>query len=242
VRDLLAQENDPIAAFYEELAFLHHRLITETPERVVAGARFPLSETDAHLVARTSRLSEPFLAEAIGDVVPPHGAVRLLEVGCGSGAHIRTATSLNPDLTAVGLELQDAAAAVARENVAAWDLGDRVSIRTGDVRDLEGEADFDLLTLHQNIYYFPEEDRTPLLAHLSGFLRPGGRILVTTICRGGGVATAGLDLWGAMTEGAGRLPVPEELAAQLAAAGYREVRSLKITPDGMYWAFVGTKA
>jgi len=103
-----------------------------------------------------------------------------------------------------------------------------------------GGSDFDLVTLHQNIYYFPVESRTPLLAHLAGFLRPGGRLLITSICRGGGVATAGLDLWGAMTDGAGRLPDPHELGAQLAAAGYHAIRSIKITPDGMYWAFVAT--
>jgi len=241
VRDLLRQQNDPLAAFYEELVVLHHPLITETPERLVSGKRFALGDTDSRLVARTSRLSEAFLAEAIGDVVPARGPVRLFEVGCGSGAHIRTAATLNPDLTAVGLELQDDAAAAARENVVAWGLGDRVSIETGDVRDREGEAEFDVVTLHQNIYYFPVETRVRLLAHLTGFLRPGGQLLVTSICRGGGVTTAGLDLWGAMTEGAGRLPDPRELAAQLTAAGYRDVRSIRLTSDGMYWAFVGTK-
>lgn len=240
VRALLRPENDPLAAFYEELAFLHHRLITETPDRLLHATRFALADTDPELVARTSRLSEVFLAEAIRDVVPARGPVRLFEVGCGSAAHIRTAASLNPELTAVGLELQDAAAATARKNVREWGLGDRVTIRTGDVRDHPAQPDFDVVTLHQNIYYFPLESRTPLLAHLAGFLRPGGRLLVTSVCRGGGVATAGLDLWGAMTEGTGRLPEPHEFAAQLAAAGYRDVRSIRITPDGMYWAFVGT--
>lgn len=242
VRDLLRPANDPLAAFYEELAFLHHRLITETPDRLLSESRFSHADTDPELVARTSRLSEAFLAEAIRAVVPAHGPVRLFEVGCGSAAHIRTAASLNPDLTAVGLELQDAAAAGARANVLTWGLGDRVTIRTGDVRDHPAQPEFDVVTLHQNIYYFPVESRTPLLAHLAGFLRPGGQLLVTSICRGGGVATAGLDLWGAMTEGTGRLPEPRTFAAQLTAAGYRDVRSIRITPDGMYWAFVGTKS
>lgn len=241
VRDLLRPENDPLAAFYEELTVVHHPLITETPERLVSGTRFALSETDARLVTRTSRLSEAFLAEAIGGVVPARGQVRLLEVGCGSAAHIRTAAALNPDLTAVGLELQDDAAAAARENVEAWGLGDRVSIEGGDVRDRVAEPEFDIVTLHQNIYYFPVGERVRLLTHLAGFLRPGGRLLVTTICRGGGAAAAGLDLWGAMTEGAGRLPEPLELAGQLTAAGYRDVRTIRITAEGMYWAFVGTK-
>ncbi len=43
-------------------------------------------------------------------MLPLDRPIRLLEVGCGSGAHIRTAAHLNPRLTAVGLELQEPAA------------------------------------------------------------------------------------------------------------------------------------
>jgi SAM-dependent methyltransferase len=77
-----------------------------------------------------------------------------------------------------------------------------------DVRTRAPHADFDLATLHNNIYYFPVVERVAVLRHVQAFLKPGGRLLVTTVCRGPGVAVDILNLWGAMTSGCGRLPAP----------------------------------
>lgn len=239
---LVKPENDPLAAMYEELVDLDHRLVVETPARLKEGRPFALGDAESSLIARSSRLGEPWLAEAISRLVPAEGPVRLLEVGCGSAAHIRTACEHNPQLTAVGLELQDGAAALARRNVAAWGLGERVSVESGDVRDREPAPEFDVVTLHQNIYYFPAETQADVLRHLAGFLRPGGRLVVTSIVRGSGLVTNGLDLWGGMTEGAERLPVVDDVVAKLRAAGLAEARAEKLGPDGMYYAFVGEKA
>lgn len=239
LRRLLRPGNDPVAAYYEEMAFLYQRLIIETPDRLREGRPFTLDDLDPTMVARTSRIGEPWIAAALDLAVPTDRPVRLLEVGCGSGAHIRTAAELNPRLTALGVEIQESAAQVARANVAAWGLADRVEITHGDIRDLAGRADFDLMTLHQNIYYFPEADQPALLAHLRTFLVPGGTLLVTTSVRGGGPSMAGLDLWGAVTEGAERLPRRDALTATLRAAGFAEAEAVPLGRDGMYVAFVG---
>lgn len=241
-RSLVKPSNDPVAAFYEEYVQLDHRLVVETPERLAAGRPFELGDADAAIVARASRMAEPWLETAITAAVPAKGSVRLLEVGCGTGAHIRTACALNPALTATGLELQEGAAAVARRNVTAWGLADRVEVRVGDVRDVAGDASYDLATLHQNIYYFADAEKAALLRHVAGFLRPGGTLLVTTVVRGGGFGAAALDLWGAMTAGASRMPVTEELEGQLREAGLVDVASTSLGPDGLYRAFTGRRA
>ena len=240
LRRLLRPGNDPVAAYYEELTFLYLPLIAGAPERMRAGERLPLDALDPELVARTSRISEPWIATALDLVVPTDGPVRLLEVGCGSGAHIRTAAELNPALTGVGVELQESAAAAARGNVETWGLADRVQIETGDILDRTGRGEHDLVTLHQNIYYFPADRQEALLAHLRTFLTPGGTLLVTSAVRGGGQAVAGLDLWGAMSMGTERLPRPDGLPETLRAAGYSDARAVPLGRDGMYRAFVGT--
>ena len=240
VKTLLKPENDPIAAFFEEFTNLNHRLVMETPERLKRGEWFTLADADPDTVARTSRAGEPWLASAIGEVVPAEGAFRLVEVGCGSGAHIKTAAEINPRLTAQGIELQESAAAQARTNMAEWGLSDRVEIEVRDVLDREGDGTADLVTLHQNIYYFPVEEQSAVLRHLGTYLAPGGKLLVTTVVRDSGSGSVALDLWGAMTEGASRLPTPKELEDRLAAAGYADVGTQKLGPDGMYYAATGT--
>jgi len=121
-RQLLDPRNDASAAFIEEVASLHHALITQAPERLAGGRPFTLAEQDARVIARSSRLVEPFICEALARVIPSRGPFRLLEIGCGSGAYIRWASQRNPELTAVGVELQEAAAALAGENIASWGL------------------------------------------------------------------------------------------------------------------------
>lgn len=240
LRRLLRPGNDPVVAYYEEMAFLYQRLITETPDRLRTGELFTLDDLDPTIVARTSRISEPWIAAALDLAVPTGGPVRLLEVGCGSGAHIRAAAERNPDLTAVGVELQESAAAAARRNIADWGLADRVRIEVGDIRDLTGHGEYDLVTLHQNIYYFPAAEQPALLAHLRTFLAPGGTLLVTSAVRGAGQATAGLDLWGAMTVGTERMPLPDALPPLMRDAGFVDAASVPLGRDGMYRAFVAT--
>ena len=231
---------DPVAALFEEIATLHHRWIAETPPRLREARPFSLDELPADLVARSSLTLEPFVREAVRDAVPVRGPVRLLEIGCGSGQHIRTAAERNPELRALGVDLAPAAVALARDNIRAWGLVDRVQIEEGDVRLHTPDGAFDLATLHNNIYYFPVERRTALLAHVRSFLRRGGRLLLTTAVRGGSPTTELLNLWGATTAGCGRLPGREELAAQLRAARFVTVRLRRLIPGEGVYSFVAT--
>lgn len=238
-RRLADPANDAIAAILEEITSLHHSLLVETPERLRLGRPFTLDDQDGVLIARSSRVVEPFLHEAIDDVVAPRGTVRLLEVGAGSGAHIRYAAERNPELTALGLELQPEVADLANANLREWGIAERAQVDKGDVRDRAPDASFDLVTLHNNIYYFSVEERPALLRHLKSFLVPGGRLLLTTGCRGGGPTMQALDIWSANTAGCGRLPAVPELEEQLREAGFDDVHSRRLMPGEAFFAFQG---
>lgn len=237
-RRLAQPQHDAAAALIEEAGTLHHALLLQGLNRLRAGKAFTLADQHGGVVARSSRLLEPFVYEAIDAVVPPTGAVRLFEVGCGSGTYIRRATTLNAQLTAVGLELQPVVARQAHENLRAWGLAERVTVEVGDVRARLADPSFDVVTLHNNIYYFPVAERSQLLVHVRGFLRRGGRLLITTACHGGRPEADMLNVWAALTEGCGRLPAPAELEDQLRAAGYANVRSWRLIPGQAYYAFV----
>lgn len=240
-RRLARPEHDAIAAILEEVATLHHTLVMETPERVREGRRFTLADQDGVLIARSSPIVRPFVHEAIDAVVPRRGACRLLEVGPGSGTYLRYAAERNRDLTALGVEVQPEVAKLANENLRHWGIASRVRVDEGDVRDVMPGGGFDVMTFHNNIYYFPVDERVALLRHARSFLEPGGAILLTTACSGGGPMAVCLDVWSAATERCGRLPAPEELVAQLHEAGFVGARSRNLVPGDRFHAFVARR-
>lgn len=204
-RKLASPENDATLALIQEAAELHHRLISVTPLKLGKGEFWKLDDQDGLLTARSSRVLQAFQTDAIDRTFPSSGAVRLLEIGCGSATYIAHAAARNPLLTAIGLELQAEVAETARENIRLWGLRDRVRIDVGDIRRQAPDEPFDIATLYNNIYYFPVGERVKLLRHVGRFLKADGMLLLTTCCRGGSIGVEALNLWGAVTVGAGRL-------------------------------------
>ena len=236
-RTLARTENDPVLAMVEEVVELHHKLITATIPKVRAGELWSLTDQNGELIARSSRVLEPFQAEIIRSTFPSRGPMRLLEIGCGSGVYLRYAAARNPSLTAIGLELQSAVAEMARTNLRSWGLESRVKIETGDIREKVLDEPFDIATLYNNIYYFGVAERVMLLEHIGRFLKPGGFLLLTTCCQSGSLAAEALNLWGAATDGAGRLPAEDEMVNQLHEAGYATVKTKNLLPGDRFVAF-----
>jgi len=244
-RKLADPRHDLIAAMLEEAVRHHYDALLGVPAMLKGERpRFTLADQDAELVARTSRILDPFLREAIDLVLPRTGAMRLLEVGCGEGGYVQYACERNRDLGALAIDVQPAVAQVARERLARAGLADRAQVLAGDVRTLQLEdASFDLATLHNVIYYFRVEDRVPLLERLRGLLARGGRLLVTTGCRGGNLALDFVDLCLRSSEVGGAFPTsPEEIAALLRAAGFSRVQAHSLIPGDRYYAFVAERA
>ncbi len=239
--ELADPENDDAMALLEEMTGLHHALVMETPARLAERRLLTLADQEGRVIARSSRVLEPVVREAVAEQVGEQGALRLLEIGCGSGTHIRFAAQRNPDLTALGLELQPEVAELAKNNLAKWGLSGRVEVEACDVRERAAEPTFDLVTLHNNIYYFSVDKRVALLEHVRGFLKKGGTLLLTTGCRGGSPAMVALSLWGGMTVDCGPLPEPETLLEQMRQAGYHDVSSRNLlAPVDAFCSFVGT--
>ena len=60
--------------------------------------------------------------------------MRILDVGCGAGHHLRTALEANRESTAVGLDVDPAVVEQARANLRAWGLEGRSRLLAGDIR------------------------------------------------------------------------------------------------------------
>ena len=236
---LAKPENDEVAALVQEIASFHHRLILESPARFKEGKRWTLAEHDAEMIARSSRIMEPFMFQAIDWAVPAKGPLRLLEIGCGAGTYLRYAAERNPEISGVGIELDPVVAESTSKSMTSWGLERRFRIEMGDVRNRQFGRSFDIVTLYNVIYYFPRAERNALFAELASFLRPGGKLIVTTSCRGGSVGMRMLDVWTSSTSGLGPLPTPDELIGQLREAGFVDIQSKRIIPGEPHYAFVG---
>lgn len=229
--------NDALIAFAQEVTILHYNLILKTPERLKKGSLWRLEDQYGEIVARSSRTLEPFQKVAIDQTFPSSGSIRLLEVGCGSAFYICYAARKNPSLSALGIELQPKVADIARRNIQDWGLQDRVKIEVGDIRNKKPDEYFDIVTLYNNIYYFPFDERISLLGNIKKFLKPGGLLLLTTGCQGGNLGIELLNLYGASTVGCGRLASVDEMVHQLNEAGYKDIKSINLIPGDKFYGF-----
>lgn len=236
-RKIALPENDASLALAQEVVGLHYKLILGTPEKLRNGELWGLEDQDGELIARSSRALEVFQIEAIDRTFPASGALRLLEIGCGSAFYIKYAATRNTSLSALGLELQPKVADVARLNIQKWNLQDRVTIETGDIRESSFASEFDIATLYNNIYYFQVDERVALFAHIKKFIKPGGFLLLTTCCQGGNIGIEVLNLWGAATESGGRLPRIDEVVSQLNEACYENIQTISLIPGDSFYAF-----
>lgn len=237
---LARTRNDALVAALEEVARFHLPVLLDAPAMLREGRRLSLGDQDGAVIARSSRIVQPFVEEAITHVLERRHPVRLLEVGCGSGVYVRHAAGLNPRLTALAIDMQAEVADEAGKNMAEWGLADRVETRRGELFSLDVEPQFDLVTLHNNIYYFPVAERVRALSRARALLAPGGRLLLTTACQGGSASAQALNLWFEYAEFGGPLPREHELYAQLEEAGFVGIDVRRPIPGEQFRAYVAT--
>ena len=239
-RRLAESQNDDMAAFFELVGTSHSKVLLEGLRRLKQGKKFTFDDYDRGMVARGSRIAAPFICEVMDRILPRQGPYRILDVGCGSGIYLRHATTRNADLTAVGIELEESVARIALDNLRNWGILEKASIEQGNILHWQPQAEFDLVTLHNGIYYFPVADRLPLLRHLRRFVRPAGRILLTTNCQGGGTDMKEvLSFLMSATEGCGRLPTVKEMLEQLEQAQFTTQPPIRLIPTEPLYAFIG---
>ena len=239
-RTIAHPRNDPMLAAIEETVGPQLDFIVDLLPRLRERKMFSLQDYDHALVARSSRLFESFVFEAVDAVIPSTSPCRILDVGCGSGIHTKRAADRHRSLEALCIDQSPEAVDAARRNINTWGLAGRVRVEQADVMKLSPRAEFNVVMLHNNIYYFPLDRRVRLLEHLRAFLRPEGKLLVTTGCQGGSAGMQFLDLWACATEGCGPLPATSEVVKQMEVAGFGRVVARKLTPGERFYSFVGT--
>jgi SAM-dependent methyltransferase len=238
-RLLVGGNRDGFAALIEALHTYYNSVYRELPGRLAGQPNGNHLEHIGELVARVSRISEPFMRNFVRRAVAGAGRRRILEVGCGSGAHLRTAAEANPALCGVGLEIDPAVVKQAQSNLEQWGLRSRFLVLEGDIRRPPAElaGPFDVITLYNLVYYFPPEERSGLLASLRPLLAAGGVVAIVTIAQSKGTdaIAANLDVATRSMVGCWPLPDVDELQGQLREAGFSSIGTSRLMPGAAYF-------
>ena len=154
---------DVVRARYE--AALERRLACEPMQYIVGEQEFyglRLRVTRDVLIPRpeTEHLVESVLARL-------NGAVRVLDVGTGSGAIALALAAHLPEASVTAVDLSAAALAVAAENARQLGLAERVRFLESDLLGAVGGEAFDAVV--SNPPYVPEGDRAGLAAQVREF-------------------------------------------------------------------------
>jgi ubiquinone/menaquinone biosynthesis C-methylase UbiE len=136
-----------------------------------------------------SRVGKLRTREKLLDMVPWTGREAVLDVGCGRGLMLIGAARRLTTGKAIGIDLwrhgdqADNTPSAAIENARREGVAARVSIETGDARDLPfPEACFDVVVSHWVVHNLPKAaDRARALSEMLRVLRPGGVLVLADI-------------------------------------------------------------
>lgn len=226
IRALASPDGEGLRGFTAELADYRGDVYRDLPAHLHSGERGPYLDEYDEVVARGSRLVEPFIARFVRRVVAERSPRTMLEIGCGTGIYVRHAAEVCARVSAIAIDLAERVVALASANLAAWGLADRCAVVHADIRDAdlaELAGPFDLITLHNNIYYFPPAQWRSLLTDLRQRLAPTGRLVLTSMFAGSTLSAAELDLVLRATAGCWPLPQHAELVDALTGAGYSAI-------------------
>ncbi len=159
----------------------------------------------------------------------------ILDVGCGTGINLlELARVLGPCRELVGLDLSAGMLDVARRKAAS--AGVAATFHVGDAEALPlPDASFDLVVCNSAYHWFP--DRARAMTEMARVLRPGGQLLLGSLANPafdewlGVVNAVWMRLFGRTCTAFPAMPTPDEVTAQLRAAGMG-IESLRyhITP------------
>lgn len=194
-----------------------------------AAGRRDLSE-HARVIAEVSRAAAPFVIPFLRSHLDTTRPERILDVGCGTGVYTQALLDADPTVRFDAIDLAEDVVAAARERLRSAGVGDRATLRTGDILHWHPDEAYDVVTLLNNVYYFDPRERVRLFEHLATLLRPDGVLVVVTMTVPGSIASAHLNLMLTCQEGNASLPTGADLSRDLTAAGFPRVETARLVP------------
>jgi 4-hydroxy-2,2'-bipyrrole-5-carbaldehyde O-methyltransferase len=189
-------------------------------------------------IAEVSLAAMPFVAPLVRRVLTELRPARVLDAGCGSAVYSRVVLDSDPRVQVTGVDLSEEVVERAGADLVAAGFGGRTRLVCDDIEVWcrATTERFDLVMLHNNIYYIPPTRRTAVLRTLAERIAPGGELLVTTMTRPGSVASAHLHLMLTAQAGDAALPTRPELLESLSDSGLQVTSVVSPVPSEPYLA------
>jgi ubiquinone/menaquinone biosynthesis C-methylase UbiE len=124
-------------------------------------------------------------AQFVADFLAAHGPCRggeILDVGAGSARIAIALCQADPAARVRATDLSEAMLDLARRNIAAKGLADRITCVTGDAKDLPwSDGSFEGVISNSIVHHIP--DPAPALREMTRLVAPGGTLFVRDLAR-----------------------------------------------------------
>ena len=234
VRALAGDNGDTVSALVQGNVTYYNAIFREVPDRMKDGSKGDYLDDIGEIIARYSKIVEPFLSGLVISKVKSHGSMRYLDIGCGSGFYLWKAVLENPQLTAVGIDQDPNVIENSKRNLEAWGNADRIDLIQGDIRTAPSElkGPFDLITFFNAVYYFSESERHSLFFKLKNLLSAGGELVIVSSLKTEkmDIGSANLNMVTSSINGCTPLPTVEEILSLLKESGYNRTGAERLLP------------
>ena len=194
------------------------------------------------LVARVSKIQEPFIKHFIADAVSGLHTAKMLEIGCGSGTFMKAAYEANNEVSGIGMDCDEDVVKQAESNIARWGLSDRFKVVLGDIKeyDIQGDGPYDYISLYNILYYFTPDEQVVLLEKLRANLSNAGRLAIvnTTQSNGKDAMAANLNLVNCSLKGVYAVPHLQHIQKILSETGFKQVKTTQLLPNSTVYCIL----
>jgi 2-polyprenyl-3-methyl-5-hydroxy-6-metoxy-1,4-benzoquinol methylase len=243
---VIGHKGDMLAAMIQAQVTYYGSAYRNAASRIHGASLGDDLEKIGDVVARFSKIGEPFIRHFTADIVFDRKSMRVLDVGCGSGVFLKSIFDTNSNATGIGIDIDEAVVKQARQNLENWGLSDNFTIIVGDISSPpEGiEGSFDLITLYNVLHYFTSEKRIELLQTLRSMLYPYGTVAISTFSQSKGkdLGAANLNMVNSSLEGLAPLPDIDELTTELEGTGLKRIKTQKLIPGSTFYGIVAVNA
>jgi len=236
------KNGDVLSAFIEANVTYYNLTYQHFADRLKGAPLADYLREFSDVIARFSRMAEPYVLYFIGDIIKEKASVRMLDIGCGTGVYLRSAFEMNPNTSGIGIDVDENVVKQAKENLNQWGINNQFRVVTGDIRIPPSEISglFDLITLNNIVYYFPVGERADFFQSLRKLLSPEGAIAIISYFQSGGedLAAANLNIVTSSLKDCTPLPDLDELKLQLSQAGFQYFAATKLIPKSAFFGVV----
>ena len=239
---LMGSNGDVLSAFIEANVTYYNATYRHFADRLKGAPLADYLQEFGEVIARFSRMAEPYVRHFIGDILKGKTSVRMLDIGCGTGVYLRSAFEMNPNTSGIGIDVDENVVKQARENLNRWGINDQFKVVAGDIRTPPSEISglFDLITLNNIVYYFPVKERAEFYQSLRKLLSPKGALAIISYFQSDGkdLAAANLNIVTSSLEDCTPLPDLDELKLHLSEAGFQRIYVTKLVPKSAFFGVV----